>query len=656
MPDLTVEYNVLRDFDAASSREWLVTNGIGGYAAGSLSGANTRGYHGLLVAATTPPTGRRVVLSKLEETVTMSGETFELSANVYPGAVHPNGYQFLHSFEGYPAPRFVYSLPTGALLTKTIWMLRGSNVTYVKYELEQAKGPVQLRLSPLVCWKDFHGEMRERPDYPFDVALSCSEVRIVAEPGGAPLRLLAPMSGWQPADYWHRNILHPREQERGLGFVEDLYCPGHMDFMLAAGEAATVTAAFGDVPEEPQSAWNELCARQARLIQAAEARGSVEEALTISADSFIVESCGDHQLRSSVLAGYPWFSDWGRDTMISLPGLCLATGRADTARRILLEYAKHISQGMIPNRFPDEGVEAEYNTVDATLWYIHAIDQYEMQRGSSPSIIVELWSSILDILDWHTKGTRFGIAVDPSDGLLAAGESGVQLTWMDARVGEWVVTPRMGKPVEINALWYNALRIAAKWAEAQGVSASQFVDQAARVRKSFQEKFVRLDGEGLYDVLTSSGPDASIRPNQIFAASLPHSPLTSAQRSMVVAAVRRHLLTPYGLRTLSPADPAFRGRFEGAPVDRDAAYHQGTAWPWLLGAYIEAYLRQGGNPKEAARLLQPLGEHLLDAGIGQVSEVFDGSEPHRPGGCIAQAWSTAELLRALRLVQVGAPG
>jgi predicted glycogen debranching enzyme len=387
-------------------------------------------------------------------------------------------------------------------------------------------------------------------------------------------------------------------------------------------------------------------AQRAAIRAEASAKDTLLEALTTAADQFIVARGPEE----SVIAGYHWFADWGRDTMISLPGLTLHTGRPEIARGILRTFARVVDKGMLPNRFPDAGETPEYNTVDATLWFFEAIRAYVAATGDLDFVRKELYSVLVDIVSWHVRGTRYNIKMDAS-GLLNAGEPGVQLTWMDAKVGDWVVTPRIGKPVEIQALWYNALRIMEGLAETFGDEAGRkrYRTMATLTKWSFNRRFWNEEAGCLYDVVNGGPPDPSIRPNQIFAVSLPHALVGDDRAAKILEVVEKHLLTPYGLRTLSPSDPNYRGRYTGNPASRDGAYHQGTVWAWLIGPFISAYLRVHGKNeasiRKAQQWLQPLREHLLGPGVGQINEIFEGDAPHRPVGCIAQAWSIAEILR-----------
>lgn len=671
--NLTLRSETLTDFAAASSREWLVTNGLGGYASCSLSGASTRRYHGLLVAALTPPTGRMVLLSRLEETLALDGIDYELAANQYPGAIYPQGFRYLERFDAYPAPTFLFRPRPDVLLQKRIWMAPGRHATYVQYALLEAPATVALRLTPLVCWKDYHNEMHPWAPFPTSVLVESGQTCLALTPDAPRLRLLLPGATWEQAGYWHYQIEHAREQERGLDWREDLYCPGHFRATLAPGADLTLTATIEPQADDPATAWSALVRQQEALLRRAHASDDFTRALILAADQFVVEGAQVHRRsdaqeperpsRSTIIAGYHWFTDWGRDTMIALPGLCLATGREEVARDILRSFATFVCQGMLPNRFPDRGERPEYNTADATLWYFQALWDYVRgdahPRTAPPasssahrlSLARELWPLLTDMIAWHVRGTRYGIRVDEADGLLRAGEPGVQLTWMDAKVGDWVVTPRIGKPVEINALWHNALCILGSLAEQLGEDGSDYLRQARRAARSFRAAFVRPDGRGLYDVIADGGPDAAIRPNQIFAVSLPYSPLARREQQAVVRTVEQELLTPFGLRSLAPSDAAYCPRYGGSLWERDAAYHQGTVWPWLLGPFVLAHYRVYGDAEQARGFLRPLQAHLLEAGIGSISEIFDADPPHRPDGCIAQAWSVAETLRAWRLME-----
>lgn len=658
MPHITAE--TLQSWDEASRREWLLTNGIGGYASSSLAGANTRRYHGLLVPAFEPPLGRAVVFSKLEEEVRVEDSLYLLSSNKYPSVVQPQGFRHLTYFSSDPVPCFTYIFHEGTVvLEKRLWMTPGQNTIYIQYHLVKAPEPVRLGLVPLMAYKEYHSEQHRWDGFHGTVTSEPDGRRkFVAYETAHPLwfGLDAPFA-WADHSGWFYNVEHPREQERGLDYSEDLYCPGRWDGTLAPGQTVTLTATVETTPPEPsQEALERVQAYQKELLTQAgvsSGRESHRETLTLAADQFVIEKT-DKVARATIIAGYHWFTDWGRDTMIALPGLCLATGRYGVAREILTTFAGAVHNGLLPNRFSDNG-GAEYNTVDASLWFFNAVHQYATTSGDWNFATVEMLPVLQDILAHHIAGTDYGIGVDPADGLLRAGETGVQLTWMDAKVGDWVVTPRIGKPVEINALWYNALHVAADLAERAGQpdAATEYRERAMQTKASFFEVFCNPATKSLFDVIGPDGrPDASLRPNQIFAVSLPFPVVEGDDARPIVDQLGQYLLTPYGLRTLAPSAPEYQGHYTpGDQRFRDGAYHQGTVWPWLLGAYIEAHLKVYGDKAAARNLLVPyLADALSDYGVGTLSEIRDGDPPYAPNGCIAQAWSVAELLRALILV------
>lgn len=645
---IRITKDVCQNLDAALAKEWLETNGLGGFASSTITGLNTRRYHGLLVAATKPPVGRLVMLSKLEETLIVNGTRYELSANQYPGAVHPQGQQYLKEFRLDPFPTFVYEV-AGVELVKTVWMVHGANTTVVQYEFRADQSPADCRLElhPLLAFRDYHATMHENAAWnpQFENAPGLLTVQPYADLPA--LHLAHDAAVVELTAYWYRNFEYQAERERGLDFREDLFNPGVLRFDLRQQAQATVIAS---TERENANRVNEYrqagLARRAAVLEPFAKADELTRALATAADQFIVK----REDGETIIAGYHWFSDWGRDTMIALPGLTLTTGRYDTAKRILLAFARYLDQGMLPNRFPDAGEAPEYNTVDATLWYVEAVRALLEHTGDYEFVKTQLYAKLLEIIDWHERGTRYGIHLD-DDGLLHAGEAGVQLTWMDAKVGDWVVTPRIGKPVEIQALWYNALCMLADMAERFGDTASQqrCTQLAARAKASFNQVFWNEEAGCLYDVINGSERDASIRPNQIFAVSLPHTMLTPERAQQVVAVVERELLTPFGLRSLAPGDSRYCPRYTGDIPSRDGAYHQGTVWAWLLGPFITAYLKVNQNSAEARQQasawLSAFVEHLHEAGLGQVSEIFDAETPHLPRGCVAQAWSVAELLR-----------
>ena len=610
------------------SREWLETNGIGGFSSATISGANTRRYHGLLMAATVPPTGRTLLLSKLEETLIVGERRYELSANLYPGAVHPRGFEHAAGFRLDPFPIFTFEVD-GVKVEKRVFLAHGSNTVVVEYEASLDSGAAcRIEIRPLIAFRDYHSLTHENGA--LNGGLEEADGLISIEPyNGLPRLFFGHNADRVERDAgWYRNFQYPIERERGLDFEEDLYSPFVLEFDVTAGAPAVVIAST-----EAHRAEEAAALRNAEI-----ARRTEPTLLHAAAEQFIVAR---GKLRT-IIAGYPWFTDWGRDTMISLPGIALATGKFDVARDLLRAFANSVDQGMLPNRFSEAGDTPEYNTVDATLWFFEAIRKYVEATGDTAFVRQNLYACLKEILDWHIKGTRYGIHAD-DDGLLHAGDANTQLTWMDARVGDHTITPRNGKPVEIQALWINALRFAAEFGKQKNYGT--LVTKAA---KSFNAQFWNEEGGCLYDVIDGDRRDASIRPNQVIALSLGYCAIPEDRARKVLEVAARDLLTPYGLRTLAPFDAAYCGRCDGPPWVRDAAYHQGTVWPWLLGPFITADARFNGDAgrRRAAEILTPIDNFLKSRGTGQMPEIFDGDAPHAPRGCPAQAWSVAELLRA----------
>ena len=659
------------DLACGLRREWLVTNGLGGYASGTLAGINTRSYHGLLVAALNPPVDRTVLVGGLVEWAIYDGRRYPLSTNEYAdGTIDPHGYRHLQSFalEGM-IPVWTFAL-ADALLERRVWMEYGANTAYVLYRLLRGSQEAQLEITPLVTYRGFHGLSSGQGWQP-GVEASPQTATIRAFDGAMPYSLTASDGQFISNGAWWWNLKYRAESERGLNDRGDLYAPGTFFTALQRGSrfALTLTTVPGEHRFE-DTLYEAAFERQKRLLRTAGVENAhpVVQQLTLAADQFIVErqptptasgvegnghTVTGKQQNKTVIAGYHWFNDWGRDTMIALRGLTLATGRPEDAATILRSFAQYIQDGLLPNNFPDQsGVIPGYNTADATLWYVVSVYAYAQATGDE-ALVDALLPVLRDIVDWHIRGTRYRIGVDPNDGLLHAGEPGVQLTWMDAKVGDYVVTPRIGKPVEINALWYNALRVLVAFLEARGDSAaSYYAEQADRMRASFLARFKRPDHPALADVVDSpTGDDFSLRPSQIFAVALPFPLLEGTDAAAVVDVVGRSLFTSYGLRSLGPNDPAYCGHYSGNPYERDTSYHQGPVWTWLQGAYAEAYYRVYHNPQKALELLKPFEDHLRDAGLGSISEILEGDPPHLPRGCIAQAWSVAEVLRLWRALE-----
>ena len=642
------------DLGTAERREWLCTNGIGGFASGTVAGTLTRRYHGLLVAALEPPLGRTVLVSKVDETVEHDGLARALGTNRWAGgAVAPHGYRELEQFrlDG-TTPIWTYA-PGDALVEKRIWMEPGANTTYVQYRVLRARGPVTLQLKALVNYRDYHGTTHG-DGWRMDVAPVRHGLRVIAFEGARPILLLAEGAEARIVPTWHHGFDRVRERERGLDAVEDHLHAGTLSASLGPGEALTLVLSAEVAPSlDGAAAWRRRERHEAQVVAAwKRARPEARRApawirqLVLAADQFMVRRpLRDDPDGMSVIAGYHWFGDWGRDTMIALPGLALTTGRPAVARRILETFAGFVDRGMLPNRFPDAGEAPEYNTVDATLWYVEAIRAY-LAATDDDGTLKTLFPVLEEIVRWHRAGARYGIKEDPTDGLLVSGEPGVQLTWMDAKVGDWVVTPRIGKPVEINALWYNALVAMAGFARRLGKPAGPWEALAARAKVGFA-RFWNERAGCCFDVIDGpSGNDDALRPNQIFAVSLPASPLPQARQRSVVDACARHLLTSYGLRSLAPGHSQYQGHYGGDQRARDGAYHQGTVWAWLLGPFALAHVKVYRDTEAARSFLAPLADHLADYGVGSIAEIFDGDPPFVPAGCIAQAWSVAETLRA----------
>ncbi|HEY9617908.1 MAG TPA: amylo-alpha-1,6-glucosidase [Microcoleaceae cyanobacterium] len=640
--------------DLAETREWLVTNGMGGYASGTIAGSLTRCYHGLLVAALNPPLGRTLLVSKLDETVVYGDRFYPLCTNRWAGnVVSPHGYRNIERFtlEG-SIPVWRYACGD-ALLEKRIWMQPGANTTYVYYHLLRASQPLTLNLETLVNYRDYHSRSRGQ-GWRMTVVPIDHGVCISAFPEATQITILSDRAEVTPTHDWYYGFDLAAERERGLTDQDDNLHTATFQATLQPGESLTIVAsseakvtADGETALKNRRIYEQKLLGLWRTSRPFESREpEFAHRLVLAADQFIVQRPTPEEPNGkTIIAGYHWFSDWGRDTMISLPGLTLSTGRPEIARAILSTFAQYVDQGMIPNRFPDAGEQPEYNTVDATLWYFEAVRSYYAVTEDD-DLIRELFPTLAEIVDWHCRGTRYNIHLDPADGLLYAGEQGVQLTWMDAKIGDWVVTPRIGKPVEINALWYNALRTAAHLARRIGKPHQEYEAIADRAQARFS-RFWNAELGYCYDVLDSlDGDDASLRPNQIFAVSLTESPLNHAQQKGVVDACSRSLLTSHGLRSLASCDPLYQGHYGGDPVKRDAAYHQGTVWGWLLGPFVLAHLRVYNNPAKAREFLEPMMNHLNAAGVGTLSEIFDGDAPMTPRGCIAQAWTIAEVLRA----------
>ncbi|KMO36954.1 glycogen debranching protein [Methylobacterium tarhaniae] len=629
------------------AREWLEADGLGGFASGPVAGPRRRRYHALLLTATTPPTGRVVLVNGIEAEVATAGGTVALSTQHYaPDVIHPDGWRHIADVSLRPWPRWTYRLPDGSTILHEVLVEPESCETLLRWQRLAGSGPCILTLRPLLSGRDYHALHHENPAFAFAATVQGGNVCWRPYPDLPAVAALT-NGAYAHEPEWYRNFLYTAERDRGLDAVEDLGSPGRFTFDLAAGPAAMVLRSGDGLGVR-------AAAHAEHLLAGERARREALSPLALAAGAYLVDRPGGRTL----VAGFPWFTDWGRDTFIALRGLLVATGALAQARAILLAWAGAVSEGMMPNRFPDRGEAPDYNAVDASLWYVVAVHDVlaahaAADRPVRASEAARLAEACTAILDGYAAGTRYGIAAD-ADGLLRAGVPGMQLTWMDAKVGDWVVTPRIGKPVEVQALWINALRIgAARW--------SPHWRELEQRASASVARFVSPSG-ALYDVIDADhvpgAVDARLRPNQILAVGgLPSPLLTGAPARAVVDAVETRLLTPLGLRSLDPADADYRGAYAGGPRERDGAYHQGTVWPWLIGPFVDAWLSVRGRSPEAkaearARFLPPLDAHLEQAGLGHVSEVADGDAPHRPGGCPFQAWSLGELIRVRRMLDL----
>ena len=638
-------------WERGSEKEWLLTNGIGGFAASTITGGNTRRYHGLLVAALKPPVQRHLVLSQVHETVTTGGSTYNLHA-FSTGDYVMKGFQHLQSFEIDPLPVFTYCIGD-LIIKKTITMVYGENTVAVVYRVRSGSEGLTLRLTPLVNFRDYHSNS-SRHHMRFGQKPGRNSTKICPFDNDLNISLNCSGSSFVAAEScWFENMYYAIEQERGLHAFEDHYIPGSFDIAVEARSDRYITF-IGTVEENRDYADGRLliAAEKARLAALTERAGYKDEfacALVKASDNFIAYRQSTDS--KTIIAGYPWFTDWGRDAMISLCGLTLCTGRYDDAAQILCTFSEYIRYGLVPNMFPDEDGDPGYNTVDAALWYFEAISKYIEYTGDVKLVHQKLYSSMVQIYEAFKKGTLHNIHMD-EDSLVIAGDENTQLTWMDASMGSTVFTPRYGKAVEINALWYNALRVLEMLSEKIGMDEGEYGSLAESVKKSFMKTFWNEDGKYLYDVINERFKDDSVRPNQIFAASLSYPVIEGIEARYVVEKVWKELYTAYGLRSLSPHSSQYRGQCTGDQYARDSSYHQGTVWAWPIGHFVAAFARTFGKEPEYSELtasfLEPFKDHLYNAGLGNISEIFDGDEPLTPRGCFAQAWSVAEVLRAIK--------
>jgi predicted glycogen debranching enzyme len=626
------------DLEQAERREWLVTNGLGGFASGTIAGTLTRRYHGLLIAAVHPPADRRLLATKIEESIVYRNTAYELGANRWNGGyISPRGFELIERFalDG-TEPVWHYAL-ADALLEKRIWMEHGANATWIRYRLLRSRGPLAMTLRVFVNDRDFHGNTH-----------GLTHGMPVSAQGGSllvgPLTVSASNATVCVENIWYRDYVLLEETRRGLDDRDDNLCAGTLAVTLRPGEDVSVRACGGTSAGDATRHRREVLDAWERTPHACGAPTWMRQCV-LAADQFVVArpAAGDPDGRS-IIAGYHWFSDWGRDTMIALPGLTLVTGRPDIARRVLRTWAPFVDRGLLPNAFPAGGQAAEYNSIDAPLWYVEAAARYLEATGDLETLRA-LWPSLESVIRAYRDGTRYGIRMD-ADGLVTGGRPGLQLTWMDAKVGDWVVSPRIGKPVEIGALWYNALVRMSEFAQRLGLSSEEY-ERLARLARTGFARFWNEDASCCYDVLDGpNGNDPTLRPNQIIAVSLGHCALPPERMRAVVDACAASFVTSNGLRTLAPDDPRFVAHYGGTQAQRDAAYHEGTAWPWLLGHFALAHARVYRDSAAARSFLEPLADQLFDCGLGSISEIADAAAPFTPRGAIAQAWSVAELIRA----------
>ncbi|MCL5280279.1 MAG: amylo-alpha-1,6-glucosidase [Planctomycetes bacterium] len=649
-----------RKIEDLLKKEWLLTNSRGSFASSTVVGGHTSGYHGLLVGSPDPLVRRLMTLSNCLEMLLWNGPALELSTFEFSDRFAPQGYTQQQEFRRDIGAHFLYRTQP-ADLCKSVYLARDTDTVLVEYTFEEVREPVDFVLRPFVGMRDFHTLQRSGAPLTCRITDNLVHIQNAAVPD-CGLLLSCPPARFQSDPQWWFNFIYRVNRDRGLSYREDLWAPGFFKTHIEGSTRFVFWAHLGAAGESepavgPDAIKEDLRLHQQRLWEQAAAREKTHRILCLAADQFVVKRRSSGGDRTTVVAGYPWFADWGRDTFLSLPGLLLATGRHKEAGSVLSTFAAAADRGMIPNRFDDRTGEAQFNSVDASLWFIHAAFEYLEAAGNVDEFSQRLLPAIRGIIDAYQAGTHFGIHAD-ADGLITAGDQNTQLTWMDAKCDGIAFTPRYGKAVEINALWHNALLRLQRFCEGQQLpEARRYAAMAEQAGRSFCKLFWNAELGYLNDVVLPDGTvDASLRPNQIFAVALPFGPpLTRAQQWAVVNTMEQKLLTPYGPRTLSSRDPAYKGRYEGSPRCRDEAYHQGTVWPYLMGPFLEAYLKVRGHSVEsksdAAEFLRPLLRHLVEDGcLGSISEVFDGDPPHRPAGCPAQAWSVAEILRIYHMV------
>ncbi len=637
-----------------TENEWLETDGFGAFASGTSSGVRTRRYHNVLMVAKNPPSERVILVNGFDAWVETPHGTLPISTQAYQNnSFWPEGFLLNHSFASSPWPTWIYDLGESLQIKQELFVPDGIQGTVIRWQVIGSAQGVKLHVKPFLSARDYHSMHHENDDINLETQKQNGE--LIWKPYSDSPDIFAESTGeFESKPEWFRSFHYEKEAQRGLDTMEDLGCPGEFHFELDKSEAILLLGADQRLSSQINSAGSPA-ERVFEIVHNAELeRRQQITGVERSAQQYIVKRDGG----KTIIAGYPWFTDWGRDTFIAIRGLCLAREDHETAKSILVSWADTVSEGMIPNRFPDHGEEPEYNSVDASLWYIIAVYEYwqlldRLEVVKDAAETSKLETAIEAILEGYSNGTRHGIGKD-EDGLIAAGEEGVQLTWMDAKVGDWVVTPRIGKPVEIQCMWINALWIAAKFSPG-------WKPHLERAEQSFKEKFWNAEASCLYDIVDENHEagrnDASIRPNQIMAVGgLPYSVVDGEQAKAILATVESKLLTPLGLRSLAPDDPDYKAIYSGGVLERDGAYHQGTVWPWLIGPFVEAWFNVNGRIKETAdeaktRFLYPFEAHLETSGLGHISEISDASSPYTPRGCPFQAWSLSEFIRVQKLIE-----
>lgn len=638
-----------RSFEHGIEKEWLLTNGIGGFSSSTIIGANTRRYHGLLIASLKPPVRRHLILSKIDESIIINNQSHNLYSNRTPDHTM-KGYLHLQRVAFDPLPTFTYNVED-TFIEKKVSMVYGRNEVVIVYRVINGERPTRLKLTPLVNFRDYHGNSNRAY---MSFTTTHEEKEVFVNPYNSDINISISCSQGlfiREENCYFLNMDYPVERERGLFSTEDHYIPGYFEIDIKPGENKLITIIATIEDEVGNKDGLSLIEQEKnRISQLQDIAGysdTFAKALVAAADNFIVYRKSTDA--KTVIAGYPWFTDWGRDTMIALPGLTLVTKRYGDAKEILSTFSRYVKDGLIPNMFPDEGQEPLYNSVDAALWYFEAANKYLEYTGEYDYFKENIYGALKEIVNFFIKGTKFNIKMN-EDFLVSAGDRGTQLTWMDAKVGDWVVTPRQGKAVEINALWFNALKIMEQLADRYDEDSFFYCDLSEKVKASFRNTFWNKDSQCLYDVINVKIKDAKVRPNQILAISLSFPVIEGKMAKKVIESVWSKLYTSYGLRTLSQDSNEYSGIYTGDQLQRDGAYHQGTVWPWLIGHFITAYMKVYGyteeNRKKARLFINPFRDHLNDSCIGSISEIFDGDEPLIPRGCFAQAWSVAEVLRA----------